>query len=246
MTKRSIDWASRIFALRVLSVTAERPNRGDWSNDSTITLKMRQMLAWVIRSCCSARSNGDVLLYANVAPTCPFVRADIDAISINIYTSRRSGRGKGPCQVWSHIQRLNLLPSKTTPLERDVQSCCNCILSSPMCVCVSVQLASQWLVIGTGEVSLYLQREIGLSTFLAAIQTFCLKVGHSSSHSDSILQATVYVQVHCPGDMWLLFCCCMLSSAVHVHWAKLLLLWLLVLLLIDIMMHKVKESWRTN
>lgn len=49
-----------------------------------------------------------------------------------------------------------------------------------VCLCLSVQLAAQWLVIGSGDVSLYLQREIGLSTFLAAIQTFCLKVGHSS------------------------------------------------------------------
>lgn len=45
-----------------------------------------------------------------------------------------------------------------------------------VCVC-SVQLAAQWLVIGSGEISLHLQREIGLSTFLGAIQTYCLKVG---------------------------------------------------------------------
>ncbi|DBA86528.1 TPA: hypothetical protein ACH3X2_005503 [Trebouxia sp. C0005] len=37
------------------------------------------------------------------------------------------------------------------------------------------ELASQWLTVGSGEVSLYLQREIGLSTFLAAVQTYCLK-----------------------------------------------------------------------
>ncbi len=41
---------------------------------------------------------------------------------------------------------------------------------------VLLQLASQWLTVGSGEVSLYLQREIGLSTFLAAVQTYCLKV----------------------------------------------------------------------
>ncbi len=44
-------------------------------------------------------------------------------------------------------------------------------------LCLSVQLAAQWLVLGNDQVSLYLQREIGLSTFLAAIQTYCLKVG---------------------------------------------------------------------
>lgn len=39
----------------------------------------------------------------------------------------------------------------------------------------SHELAAQWLVLGSGEVSLYLQREIGLSAFLAAVQTYCLK-----------------------------------------------------------------------
>ncbi|DBA92234.1 TPA: hypothetical protein ACH3X1_015941 [Trebouxia sp. C0004] len=39
----------------------------------------------------------------------------------------------------------------------------------------SHELAAQWLVLGNDQVSLYLQREIGLSTFLAAIQTYCLK-----------------------------------------------------------------------
>lgn len=39
-----------------------------------------------------------------------------------------------------------------------------------------LQLASQWLTIGPGEMSLYLQREIGLSAALGAIQTYCLKV----------------------------------------------------------------------
>lgn len=37
------------------------------------------------------------------------------------------------------------------------------------------ELASQWLTVGSGGVSLYLQREIGLATFLAAVQTYCLK-----------------------------------------------------------------------
>ena len=56
-----------------------------------------------------------------------------------------------------------------------------------LCVFVLVQLAAQWLVIGSGDVSLYLQREIGLSTFLAAIQTYCLKVGlHTTSHHISV------------------------------------------------------------
>ena len=51
------------------------------------------------------------------------------------------------------------------------------VLHKLHCMGVSVvQLAAQWLVIGSGEASLYLQREIGLSAFLAAIQTFCLKV----------------------------------------------------------------------
>ncbi len=44
---------------------------------------------------------------------------------------------------------------------------------------VLLQLASQWLTVGSGEVSLYLQREIGLSTFLAAVQTYCLKVNYA-------------------------------------------------------------------
>jgi len=48
---------------------------------------------------------------------------------------------------------------------------------------LSVQLAAQWLVLGNDQVSLYLQREIGLSTFLAAIQTYCLKVSQHSSPS---------------------------------------------------------------
>lgn len=39
----------------------------------------------------------------------------------------------------------------------------------------SHELAAQWLVLGNDQVSLYMQREIGLSTFLAAIQTYCLK-----------------------------------------------------------------------
>ncbi|KAL3141424.1 hypothetical protein ABBQ32_004993 [Trebouxia sp. C0010 RCD-2024] len=39
----------------------------------------------------------------------------------------------------------------------------------------SHELAAQWLFIGSGQVSLFLQREIGLSAFLAAIQTYCLK-----------------------------------------------------------------------
>ena len=50
-----------------------------------------------------------------------------------------------------------------------------------LAVCLPMQLAAQWLVIGAGDVSLYLQREIGLSTFLGAIQTYCLKVVYSSS-----------------------------------------------------------------
>ena len=58
--------------------------------------------------------------------------------------------------------------SRVLPSMQSV-TCC-------ICVCVCVQLAAQWLVIGSGDVSLYLQREIGLSTFLAAIQTYCLKV----------------------------------------------------------------------
>lgn len=37
-------------------------------------------------------------------------------------------------------------------------------------------MASQWLTIGSGNVSLYLQREIGISCFLGAVQTYCLKV----------------------------------------------------------------------
>lgn len=37
------------------------------------------------------------------------------------------------------------------------------------------ELAAQWLTVGAGDISLYLQREIGLSTFLAAVQTYCLK-----------------------------------------------------------------------
>ena len=47
-----------------------------------------------------------------------------------------------------------------------------------VCTCggVLLQLASQWLTVGSGGVSLYLQREIGLATFLAAVQTYCLKV----------------------------------------------------------------------
>ena len=60
---------------------------------------------------------------------------------------------------------------------------CVCVMSSSttrstfqQALCLSVQLAAQWLVIGNDQVSLYLQREIGLSTFLAAIQTYCLKV----------------------------------------------------------------------
>jgi len=39
----------------------------------------------------------------------------------------------------------------------------------------SHELAAQWLFIGSGQISLFLQREIGLSAFLAAIQTYCLK-----------------------------------------------------------------------
>ena len=48
-----------------------------------------------------------------------------------------------------------------------------------------LQLASQWLTIGSGGVSLYLQREIGLSTFLAAVQTYCLKVHYAFTSEQS-------------------------------------------------------------
>ena len=93
--------------------------------------------------------------------------------------------------------------------------------------------------------SLYLQREIGLSTFLGAIQTFCLKVGHYHSASDSILQAIVYLQRHSPGDVCLLFCRCIFLIAVNVWSAQLLLLWLIVPSLIG-EMHKVGRSWFTK
>lgn len=43
-----------------------------------------------------------------------------------------------------------------------------------------MQLAAQWLVISSGNVSLFLQREIGLASFMAAIQTYCLKVSQAS------------------------------------------------------------------
>ena len=43
-------------------------------------------------------------------------------------------------------------------------------------VCCVLQLAGRWLVVGNSYVSLYLQREIGLSAALGAIQTYCLKV----------------------------------------------------------------------
>lgn len=42
-----------------------------------------------------------------------------------------------------------------------------------------MQLAAQWLVISSGNVSLFLQREIGLASFMAAIQTYCLKVSQT-------------------------------------------------------------------
>ena len=85
-----------------------------------------------------------------------------------------------------------------------------------LCVCLSVQLAAQWLVLGSGEVSLYLQREIGLSAFLAAVQTYCLKVGHHSASSCRL------VQVHRPLDcnvgltMSVLQRCCMLAGGEHI------------------------------
>ena len=49
------------------------------------------------------------------------------------------------------------------------------------CYSLLLQLASQWLTIGAGETSLYLQREIGLSAALGAIQTYCLKASPQMS-----------------------------------------------------------------
>ena len=71
---------------------------------------------------------------------------------------------------------LTFSPKKLDFLNGVTHVAGGCKAFTHMLSCVFVQLAAQWLVIGSGEISLHLQREIGLSTFLAAIQTYCLKV----------------------------------------------------------------------
>ena len=66
-----------------------------------------------------------------------------------------------------------------------------------------VQLAAQWLVLSSGDVNLFLQREIGLSALLAAIQTYCLKVSHDASSCTILLSKAA---VAAPHD-WASFSC---------------------------------------